>query len=92
MLPCDAGCAEVVHPGPATAPNPARRLRFIWQRYFDGGYSSESYTRYNPGGGYESLQRSGNARMGSYHYESHGARSPNAAWTNNVTDASWGPR
>jgi len=35
MLPCDAGRAEVVGPGPATAPNPARRLRFIWQRYFE---------------------------------------------------------
>jgi hypothetical protein len=35
MLPCDARRAEVVHPGPATAPNPARRLRFIWQRYFE---------------------------------------------------------
>jgi hypothetical protein len=58
----------------------------------DRGYSSESYTRYNPGGGYESLQRSGNARMGSYHHETHGPRSPNAAWTDNVTDASWGPR
>ena len=33
MLPCDAGRAEVVI-GPATAPNPARRLRFIWAKVF----------------------------------------------------------
>jgi hypothetical protein len=57
----------------------------------DRGYSWESYTRYNPGGGYESLRRSGNARMGSYHYETHSPRSPNAPSTDNVTHASWGP-
>jgi hypothetical protein len=56
------------------------------------GYSWESYTRYNAGGGYEKVQRSGDAQMGSYHHESHGPRSPNAAWTDNVTDASWRPR
>jgi hypothetical protein len=38
MLPCDAGRAEVVHPGPATAPRLCAKVRlpengrYTWQR------------------------------------------------------------
>jgi len=49
-------------------------------------YTWESNTHYDPASGvYETRQRSGNARAGSYHYETHGP------YGGNVTDASWGP-